>query len=691
MLQSTSEPLSEFPPVEYEAWRAVVEKDLQGAPFERRLVMRTYEGIDIQPLYTTEHIPGAAAQDVCGYPGLPPFTRGGRVLGHIDTGWDVRQVCGESDPARANRATLDDLSHGVTSIEVRIDGGLDDPGAPGAGGGLMIETLADLEQVLAEVDFEGVCVALDGGGAFVSAAALLAALWEKRSVDRSKVRGAFNADPLAALASAGRLPGDADRSLAQMAELAAWTAEAFPNITAVAVDTAPYHDAGAAATQDLAFSLATGIEYLRAMERAGLDVNTASRQILFRYSVGCRLFMAIAKLRAARRLWARVIEACGGDDTARRMTLQVRTARRVLTTRDPWVNMLRNTICCFAGAVAGADVITTAPFDAAIGEPDEFSRRVARNTQLLLREESHLHRVIDPAGGSWFIERLTDELAEKAWAILQEIEGQGGMAKALQSGWVAEQIEATCAARLKNLATRKDPITGISEFPNLAEDRIEKKPPEGETKRSARGAPPPAVGESLERLKQAPGAGRAVEAALAGATLIELSSAIYGETRPMTIAPLPPRPYAALFEALRDASDAHLVQHGVRPSVFLANMGPAAQHTARATWSKNFFEAGGFEVATNDGLADADAAAKAFAGSGARIAVICSSDRLYETVVAEVAPKLKEAGARTVILAGRPGEREEVYRAAGVDRFIFLGCDVLATLRELLAEEGVLS
>ena len=223
------------------------------------------------------------------------------------------------------------------------------------------------------------------------------------------------------------------------------------------------------------------------------------------------------------------------------------------------------------------------------------------------------------------------------------------------------------------------------------QERIEKKPPEGETKRSARSAPPPAAAESLERLKQAPGAGRAVEAALAGATLIELSSAIYGESGPITIAPLPPRPYAAPFEALRDASDAHLVQHGGRPSVFLVNMGPAAQHTARASWSKNFFEAGGFELATNDGFADADAAAKAFADSDARIAVICSSDRLYETIVAEVAPKLREAGARTVILAGRPGEREEAYRAAGVDRFVFLGCDVLAILRELLAEEGVLS
>jgi methylmalonyl-CoA mutase len=690
MLQSITESLSEFPPVEYQAWRAVVENDLQGAPFERKLVTRTYEGIDIQPLYTAEHIPGAV-QDQCGYPGLPPFTRGGRVLGHVESGWDIRQAYGESNPARANRAILDDLSRGATSIELRIGDGLDDPAAPGVGGGIAIETLADLEQVLADVDLSQVCVAINAGGVFLPAAALLAAVWKKRSVDESMVRGAFNADPLAALASAGCLPVDVDRSLAQMAELAAWTVNTFPKVTAIAVDAAPYHDAGASAAQDLAFSMATGIEYLRAMERAGLDANTASRQILFRCSIGCRLSMAIAKLRAARRLWARVVEACGGDEIGRRMSIQVRTGRRVLTSRDPWVNMLRNTVCCFAGAVAGADVITTAPFDAAISEPDEFSRRVARNTQLLLREESHLHRVVDPAAGSWFIEKLTEELAERAWAILQEIEGRGGMAQTLQTGWVAEQIDATYTARLKNLATRRDAITGVSEFPNLTEDRIERKPLEREAGRSASAAPRPVAAEALERLKQAPAPASAVEAALAGATLIELSSAIYGETSPMTVAPLPPRPYAAPYEALRDASDAHLAEHGHRPSVFLANMGSIAQHTARATWSNNFFEAGGFEVVTNDGFADADAAAKAFVDSAAHIAVICSSDKLYETVVAEVAPKLKEAGAQSVILAGRPGEREEVYRAAGVDRFIFLGCDVLATLRELLAEEGVLS
>jgi methylmalonyl-CoA mutase len=678
----------EFPPVEYEAWRALVEQDLKGAPFERRLVKRTYEGIDIQPLYTAESLSGE--DDAAGYPGLPPFTRGGTVLGCIEAGWDIRQTYDEPEPTQANRAILDDVSRGVTSIELRIqDGGK----TPGAGGGVSIDRLDDVERVLADVDLQGTAVALDGGGSFVPGSALLAALWQKRSADNAQVHGAFNADPLAALASAGRLPADVDRSLTDLAELATWTTKTFPNVTAVGVDTAPYHDAGAHVAQDLAYSMATGIEYLRAMERGGLDVNIAARQILFRYSVGCRLFMAIAKLRAARRLWARVVEACGGGEDARRMAVHVRTARRVLTTRDPWVNMLRNNVCCFAGAVAGADSITTAPFDAAIGQPDEFSRRVARNTQLLLREESHLHRVVDPAGGSWFIEKLTDGLAGKAWSILQDIERQGGMSKVLLSGRVAAEIEATWQARLRNLATRKDAITGVSEFPNREEEPIEKppQPPEGAVRRKPGPAGSyPAALEALEKLKAAPGLKPAVDAVLAGATLAELSSAIYGETSRIAIDPLPARPYAAPFEALRDASDAHLARHGRRPRAFLANMGPLAHHTARATWSKNFLEAGGFEVLTNDGFADADTAAQVFADSGARIAVICSSDKLYETVVAEVAPKLKEAGARTVVLAGNPGAREEDYRTAGVDRFIFLKCDVLATLRELLTEAGVL-
>jgi len=381
----------------------------------------------------------------------------------------------------------------------------------------------------------------------------------------------------------------------------------------------------------------------------------------------------------------------------------------VLTRRDPWVNLLRNTVCCFAGAVGGADAITTAPLDAAIGPSDEFSRHLARNTQTILLEESHLNRVIDPAGGSWFLERLTDQFAEYAWGLFQTIEGRGGMVRAAIEGWVAEQIRPVEAARERNLATRKQAVTGISEHPNVSEQPVVRPKPDRAKLRAEASARLVAWrrdhpgAEALAALAKvaaeparAPGAltEAAVKAVVAGATLGQLSAALApapDKGAPAHALPLAIHPYAAAYEELRDATDRYTARTGARPQVFLANMGTPAECIARATYALNFFEAGGFGVVNNDGFANPDAAVAAFRKSGAKIAVICSTDKKYATVVETTAPRLRAAGARTVILAGNPGANEAKYRAAGVDRFIFIRCDVLGMLHELLKEEGVLS
>ena len=241
-------------------------------------------------------------------------------------------------------------------------------------------------------------------------------------------------------------------------------------MTAVEVSSTPYHNAGATAVSDVAFAVATGLDYLRVLTAAGLDVETAARQITFSMALGCRFYLAIAKIRAARKLWADVIAACGGSADAQRMCLRVSTGRRVLTTRNQSLNILRNTVACYAGAVAGADIITTTPFDAPTGLPSEASRRNARNTQLILAEECHLAQVVDPAGGSWYIEWYTNEVARRAWALFQQIEAQGGMIKAVVSGWVGEQIRPAEAAREKDIAVRKVAVTGVSEHPTLTEE-----------------------------------------------------------------------------------------------------------------------------------------------------------------------------------------------------------------------------
>ncbi|MCK4872696.1 MAG: methylmalonyl-CoA mutase small subunit [Phycisphaerales bacterium] len=692
----------DFEPATYEDWLALVDEDPAGASFQRRLVTRMYEGIAIQPLYMQRGRPGEGGRDASELAGLPPYTRGGRATGNAVGGWDIRQVHGNADLAALNRAILDDIRGGVTSIELRLDAagraGLDpsDPRASDLAGrdGAMIYCLSDMDAALADVPLEKIGVGLEAGASFLPAASMLIALLEKRRIGVPGANMAFRADPLATLARDGHLPMSLDDAMTTMAELALWTSCSGCDATAVGVDTSPYHDAGASATQDLAFSIATGIEYLRVMERTGLDVIEAAEQTVFTYSVGCRLFLEMAKLRAARRLWSRVIESSTTGKTTTPMRMRVRSAARVHTVCDPWVNILRNTICCFAAAAGGAESITTSPFDARIGEPDALSRRVARNTQLLLRDESNLHRVVDTAGGSWFIEKLTDELAENAWTILQEIERKGGMAEALVSGWIAEQIEPVHTARLKNIARRKDAITGVSEFPNLSEDRPKKAPQNLAGLRSAAASRLAQSDQSAigKRSDQPPGklVATLVEAAHAGASIGQMTEAIRGSGEAVRIEPLKAHPNAEPYEILRDASDAHLVARGNRPTVFLANIGPLAHHTARATYAGNFFQAGGFEVITNTGFDNTDEAAAALAESGAAIVAICSSDKLYEQHVVDLAPKLKEAGARTIVVAGRPGDNEKAYRDAGVDRFIYIGCDVLSTLTDLLAEEGVL-
>jgi len=715
----------DFPPVDYETWRAKAEADLKGAPFEKKLVGHTDDGIPLRPLSTADDWP--AAGDPSGLPGSSPLTRGMTPLGRSPGGWDIRLEVTEPEPAVAGAAVRAELGGGADSVELRFDAaaraGLDadDPGAAAlcGRGGVMVYSLGDLRAVLEDAPSAGVPVSLDAGAAYLPAAALLAARWHERAAaggeaatEREEAAapgraaaGAFNADPLGALLRDGALPVPLEVALEQMADLAAWTAARLPAVTAVRVSTAVYHDAGSGSVQDLGFALATAVAYLRALSDGGLSLEAAASQIVFHETVGCRFYQAIAKLRALRTLWARAMEVCGaGEQAFTGPRLVVETSRRVLTQRAPWVNLLRNTAACFAGAVGGADSVVTLPMDAALGASDEVSRRLARTTQVILRDECRLGAVVDPAGGSWSLETLTAEMAEKGWEVFCEIEARGGMAEAATSGWVAERIATVERRREKDLATRRAAITGVSAHPDVFEDDPVRPAADHAALRAAasgrlerwrreRGAADPAAAlrdAAARRERGGALTAAAVAAAGAGATVGELTAALAGAgSGGARVTPLPVRPYAAAYEQVRDAVDAYAAAHGgERPKVFLARLGTPAEYLARTTWAQDFFEAGGFEPATADGGVEEQAAA--CAASGAHVAAVCSSDARYATDVADVAPRLHAAGVRTVVLAGHPGDAEERYRAAGVDRFIFVRCDVLETLRSLLREEGVL-
>jgi methylmalonyl-CoA mutase len=351
------------------------------------------------------------------------------------------------------------------------------------------------------------------------------------------------------------------------------------------------------------------------------------------------------------------------------------------------VNILRTTVACFSAAVGGADSITILPFDHRLGLPDAFSRRLARNTQIVLQEESSLNRVIDPAGGSWFVETLTEQLAQAAWTLFQEIESVGGMAAALVSGKIREKIETSMKIRLGNLATRRDPLTGVSEFPNIHEAPIQTPQPDQnrlleEARRRMAGhcldETSAAVIRCLRNASEEVLLAETLTAAAAGAPLGFMAAGLKREE--VRLPPLLPQHYSDAFERLRDLSDSLRDKDGKRRAVFLANLGPVAQHTARATFAKNYFEAGGIEAIGNDGFVDAAAAATAFRASGAKLVVLCGPDELYSGMGIEVVRALKEAGALRIYLAGAPGKMKEAYLAAGVEEFIFVGSDVIATL-----------
>lgn len=607
-----------FPPVERDRWRELVKGVLRksGAAtddtpldqIEDLLTTTTYDGVAVAPLYT-------AADTAPGRPGLPGYVRAAMTDSDVLAGWDVRQRHAHPDMAVSREAVTADLENGVTSLWL-VAG---DSGIP----------VEALRKVLAGVHLDLAPVVLDAGARTAAAAEVFLGLATERG-QQAEVRGGLGADPLGLTARTGTAT-----SLDEAATLAVRCAREYPGLRAITVDATVYHDAGGSDAEELACSLAAGVAYLRALTRAGLSVDQAFGQLEFRYAATADQFLTISKLRAARRLWARVAEVCGATGEAAGQRQHAVTSSAMMTRRDPWVNMLRTTLACFAAGVAGADAVTVQPFDACLGLPDDFARRISRNTQSLLLEESSLSRVADPAGGSWYVESLTEGLAQAAWAWFTEIEQGGGLAAALDSGLVADRIAATRTRRDRDIARREFPLTGVSEFPNLGERLPERTPAPGSAAGAVAGA-------------DAGSAGSAATGAGGG---------------------LPRIRYAQAFEALRDRSDAHLAATGARPSIFLAALGPVAAHTARVTFAANLFQAGGIETVTG---APAD-----FASSGARIACVCSSDRIYADEAAQAAATLRAAGARRIWLAGK-GTYD------GVDGGVFVGCDAVAILTEAL-------
>ena len=606
-----------FAPATREDWRKLVDAVLKGAPFER-LRSTTYDGLAIEPLAARR----ADAQPRSGRRGAAPW----QALARID----------HPDPAEANAAALHELENGAGGLALVFAGAVGDHGF-----GLPANERT-LGRVLEGVDLgAGIAVELDLTPP--AEAVIDAALASGRVLSPPASNLRVGRDPLGAMAIAGggarRWSEDAPHFARRLAALAR-EGVAGPQ---AAADGRVIHNAGGSEAQELAFVLAVATAYLRALEAEGVALDAARRMLFFRLCADADQFLTMAKFRALRKLWARVEVSCALAPAPALVSAE--TAWRMLAARDPHVNILRATIAVVAAALGGADAITVLPFTAARGLPDAFARRIARNTQLILLEESHLAKVADPAAGSGAVEDLTDELCGAAWKLFQEIEAAGGAAAALENGLIQRNVAAIRAERAAAVARREEALTGVSIFPDLDEPVVPVLAP----------IPPPPRRAAPEQMFE----------------------------------PLPAIRLAEPFEALRDASDRFLARTGARPKIFLASLGTPADFTARATFASNFFAAGGIE-AVNCESDSPPALASAFKASGVALACLCSSDSIYEREGTAAAGALKAAGARHIYLAGRPGNREAALRAAGVQSFIFEGCDALATLKgahDIVAEK----
>lgn len=530
----------DFPAATAEQWRGLAlaalrrsggaTEDTTLEQVDDLLATATYGGLTVAALHT----PDTASPPEIGLPGQQPFVRGARAAGAVAGGWDIRQRYAEPEPAELREAVLGDLENGTTSVWLAV-----------GSGALPTDALPD---ALEGVYLDLAAVVLDPGDAFVPASRAWFDLLAARDVEPGKASGGFGADPLGWRARTGDTAGLAG-ALTDAAALAGRCVADAPGLRAITVDATIHHDAGGSEVEEIGCAVAAGVAYLRALTGAGLSVRAALSQIEFRYAATVDQFATIAKLRAARRLWARVAELSEEAESGGQHQHAV-TSAAMMTARDPWVNLLRTTIASFAAGVGGADAVTVLPFDQRLGRPDAFSRRLARNTQILLVEEAHVARVLDPAGGSWYVESYTEQLAQAAWQWFTEIERAGGLAAALDSGLVADRLAAAWDARAADLAHRRNPITGVSEFPNLGEQLPARRP-----------AATPVGGG------------------------------------------LPQHRYAEAYERLRDRSDAYLAATGSRPVVHLATLGSPAAHGPRVTFTTNLFAAGGIAVSTEPGSA----------------------------------------------------------------------------------------
>lgn len=716
----------EFPLPTYEEWVEACNALLKGKPFDKIMYTKNYEGITFNPMYTRKIGPAEVPESgivvtdpilpTDNYPGMGDFLRGATVNGYKEAPWGIAQACDETLPSDNNWLLKHEIDRGSTVYNVYLDSasmdGVDVKDAEKPGDkGVSVTSLEDMSTLLAGLDLAKYPFLMYAGTSALRMVALAAAALKAEGKDVAALHGTIGANPLAQLAKAGKLGESLDTVYDEMAACIRWTRKNAPGLRTIMARSDIFSLGGANAVQEVAYTFAMAVEYIREMQKRGIDIHDAAQSITFGFNTGATFFIEIAKLRAARQVWANIMKAFGAEEKDRSCKIHGKPAYFTKTVFDAGVNMLRNTTEIFSAVVGGVDTYENAPYDDTVRKGDEFSRRIARNLQIMLQEEFGMLRPIDPSGGSWGIEAITKQMAEKIWAEFQKIEELGGMTKALEAGYPQEEILTILKQRFKALDLRKDRAVGTNMYPNMAEELLEareedtaalKKQLTDGVEAYRADMDDAHLEETLAALKAAEGdlVEKAMEAFSAGATIGEVKAAVASGKESVAVMPISEHRWTERFERLRFDTEEYVKETGKNVEVFLANMGKIPQHKARADFSTSFLQVGEFNVHLNDGFQDGDDGSQydkciaAFQEGDYDVAVICSTDATYPEIVPALAPRLKEImkekGKGTLYLAGAPAkDMKQTYLDAGIDDFISVSANCYEILRQLQQKKGM--
>ncbi len=711
-----SEKVTEFPEVTFdefseptwEEWVEACNVLLKGKPFDKIMYTKNYEGITFDPIYTRKGTDAILPTD--DYPGMGDFLRGATVNGYVHQPWGIAQACDETLPAENNELLKEEISKGSTVYNIKLDtatlNGVDVKDAEKPGDiGVNVTTVEDMKVLLDGLKLDKYPIMIYTANGSKGLLALTIAALKGAGVDIKGLKGVIGGDPIGELVKAGKTPTSLSCLYDEMAETIKYARANTPELRTVFVNSDVYTNGGADAVQEVAYTFATAVEYIREMQKRGLSIEDISKSLYFCFNQGANFFMEIAKLRSLRMIWAAIMEAFGAKLEDRAIVVHGRSARFTKTVVDPYVNMLRNCTQTFSSVVGGVTTYDNPPFDELIRKGDVFSRRIARNLHVMLQEEFGMLSPIDAAGGSWGVETLTKQITEKIWAEFQKIEEQGGIIKALEAGYPQAQVAEVLAKRFKALEMRSDRAVGVNMYPNMTEEPLERREEDTPKLKKEREAAVAAYVADIDtnylagKLANVETVEGAIEAFSNGATIGQVAAAGCKAEATETVEAIAAHHWTERYEALRFDTEDYVKKTGKNVEVFLCNMGPIPQHKARADFSTSFLQVGEFNVHLNDGFQDGEdgdqyeKCLKAFKEGDYDVAVICSTDATYPEIVPKLAPMIKAAmkPSATLFLAGAaPKDLEPVYKEAGVDDFISVKANCFQTLKMLQKKKGMI-